>query len=74
MIAAVSDMETAYNDAVSRTGGIATVNEIGGTTLAPGVYTLDAITINGDVTFDATPTPSSSCRHRQLLTKPLASQ
>jgi hypothetical protein len=59
MIAAVSDMETAYDDAVSRTGGIATVNEIGGTTLAPGVYTLDAITINGDVTFDAGGNPNA---------------
>jgi hypothetical protein len=59
MIAAVSDMETAYDDAVSRTGGIATVNEIGGTTLAPGVYTLNAITINGDVTFDAGGNPNA---------------
>jgi len=57
---AVSDMETAYTDAASRsTSSAGTLNlgggEIGGEILSPGVYTFGTdVTINADVTFEGT--------------------
>jgi len=63
---AVSDMETAYTDAAARSTtdatylnrGVLQTGEIGGATLAPGVYTFDRdVTIsNGAVTFSGTST------------------
>jgi hypothetical protein len=57
---AFSDMEAAYDEAAGLSAGTSlTNNEIGGSTLTPGVYTIANIGINSPVTFDAQGDPNA---------------
>ncbi|WP_354568098.1 ice-binding family protein [Glaciihabitans sp. UYNi722] len=46
------DVTTAYNDAAGRTPDVSNLIDLGGQTLAPGVYSGDALSINGDLTLN----------------------
>ena len=59
------DLTTAYNDAAGRTPADAVPPDLGGLTLAPGVYnSATTMGLTGTVTLDAgaTPTPCSSSK------------
>ena len=59
--AAQTDLSTAYNDAAGRTPATVVSNpDLGGTTLAPGVYQVaSAMSLTGTVTLDAQNDPSA---------------
>ena len=68
---AVSDMETAYTDAAGRAASVTELGagNIGGMTLAPGVYKWGTgVTIPTDVTLAGGATTSGSSRSRELST------
>jgi hypothetical protein len=58
---AQSDLTVAYNDAAGRTGGAAVSGNLGGLTLAPGVYksTSSLEITSGDLTLDAQGNPNA---------------
>jgi hypothetical protein len=57
LITAISQMETAYDDAASCDNTVTANSNLGGQTLESGVYTFDVgVTINSDVTFSGSAT------------------
>ncbi len=57
---AQSDLTTAYNDAAGRPGGTTVTGDLGGQTLAPGVYTSgSSMGLTGDVTLDGLGDPNA---------------